>query len=125
MLPNHKHAIETFLKELYHLHTFKSLKCSVFFTIHNSVTSSPSNGGISSSSSHGQSALPFCSPIKSGRELWDEWDWATSANTTSEFDAVVEVLGLSMWTSVLASFVISSLVPELLGDCNLGCLCCC
>ena len=79
------------------------------------MTSSPSNGGISSSSSHGQSAPPFYSPIKSGRELWDEWDWATSANTISESDAVVEVLGLSMWSSILASFVISSLVSVSLG----------
>ena len=70
--------------------------------------SSLSNGGISSSSSHGQSASPFCSPIKSGSELLDEWDWATSANTVSESDALVGVLGLSMWTSILASFVISS-----------------
>ena len=116
MLSNHKYAIETFLKELYHLHTFYSFKCSVFITTHSSVMSSPSNGGISSSFSHGQSAPPFCSPIKSGRELWDEWDWATSANTASELDAVVGVLGLSMWTSILASFVISSLVSELLGD---------
>ena len=60
----------------------------MFFKIHNSVASSPSNGGISSSSSHEQSAPPFCSPIKSGRELWDEWDWATSANTASELGAV-------------------------------------
>ena len=81
--------------------------------------SASSSGGISSSSPHGQSAPlfpPFCSPIKSGRELckeWD-WDWATSANTASEFVAVVgvvEVLGLSMLTSVLVVFVISSLVP--------------
>ena len=64
---------------------------------------SPSNGGISSSSSHGQSDPPFCSPIKSGRELWDEQDWVTSTNTASEFDAVVGVLGLSVWTSILAS----------------------
>ena len=69
--------------------------------------------------SHGQSAPPFppfCSLIKSGRELWEEWDWdwATSANTASEFVAVVgvvEVLGLSMLTSVLVVFVMSSLVP--------------
>ena len=81
--------------------------------------SASSSGGISSSSSHGQSAPPFppfCSPIKSGRGLWEEWDWdwATSANTASEFVAVVgvvEVLGLSMLTSVLLVFVISSLVP--------------
>ena len=70
--------------------------------------SSPSNGGIYPSSSHGQSAPPFCSPIKSGREPWDEWDWATSANTVSESDALVGVLGLSMWSSILASFVIYS-----------------
>ena len=47
--------------------------------------SASSSGGISSSS-YGQSAPPFppfCSPIKSGRELWEEWDWdwVTSANT--------------------------------------------
>ena len=90
--------------------------------------SASSSGGISSSSSHGQSAPPFCSPIKSGRELWDEWDWATSANTASEFVVVVGVigvLGLSMLTSVLVDFVMSSLVPRPLGDCNLGLLCCC
>ena len=93
--------------------------------------SASSSGGISSSSSHGQSALPFSpfySPIKSGRELWDEWDWATSANTASEFVAVVGVvgvLGLSMLTFVLVSFVISSFVPRPLGDCHLGLLCCC
>ena len=53
--------------------------------------SASSSGGISSSSSHGQSAPPFppfCSPIKSDRELWDEWDWVTSASTASEFVAV-------------------------------------
>ena len=32
MLLNHNYAIETFLKELYHLHTFYSFKCSVIFT---------------------------------------------------------------------------------------------
>ena len=74
------------------------------------MASSPSNGGISSSSSHGQSAPPFCSLIKLGREFWDEWDWATSATTAREFVAVVGVLGLSMLTSVWLSFVISSLV---------------
>ena len=57
--------------------------------MHSSVASSPSNGGISSSSTPGQSTPPLCSPIKSGRELWDEWDWATSANIASESDAVV------------------------------------
>ena len=31
MLLNHNYAIETFLKELYHLHTFYSFKCSVIF----------------------------------------------------------------------------------------------
>ena len=50
MLLNHNYAIETFLKELYHIHTFYSFKCSVIFTTDSSVTSSPSNGGISSSS---------------------------------------------------------------------------
>ena len=34
------------------------------------------------------------SPIKSGRELCDEWDWATSANTASEFVAVVGGVGV-------------------------------
>ena len=53
MLPNQNVAIETFLKELYHLHTFQSFEHLVFFTTHSSVMSSPSNGGISSSSSHG------------------------------------------------------------------------
>ena len=105
------------------------MECSVFFITYSSVLSASSSGGISSSSSHGQSAPPFWfSPIKSGRELWDEWDWATSANTASEFVAavgVVEVLGLSMLKSVLVSFVMSSLVPRPLGDCNLGLLCCC
>ena len=57
---------------------------------------------------YGQSAPPFCSPIKSGRELWNEWDWATSANTARELGAIFGVLGLSMLVSVLASFVISS-----------------
>ena len=113
------------------LYTFWSLKCSVFFITYRSVLSASSSGGISSSSSHGQSASlfpPFCSPIKSSRELWDEWDWATSANTASEFVAVVEVvgvLGLSMLTSALVSIVMSSLVPRPLGDCNLGLLYCC
>ena len=65
------------------------------------MVSSPSNGGIYSSSSHGQSAPPFCSPIKSGRELWDEWDWATSANTARELGAIFDVLGLSMLVSIL------------------------
>ena len=32
MLLNHNYAIETFLKELYHSHTFYSFKCSVIFT---------------------------------------------------------------------------------------------
>ena len=32
MLLNHNYGIETFLKELYHLHTFYSFKCSVIFT---------------------------------------------------------------------------------------------
>ena len=113
------------------LYTFYSFKYSVFFITYSSVLSASSSGGISSSSSHGQSAPPFpsfCSPINSGRELWDEWNWATSAHTVSEFVAivgVVGVLGLSMLTSVLVSFVMSSLVPRPLGDCNLGLLCCC
>ena len=54
------------------LYTFWSLKCSVSFITYRSVLSASSSGGISSSSSHGQSAppfLPFCSPIKSGREF--------------------------------------------------------
>ena len=88
------------------------------------MASSPSNGGISSSSSHGQSAPPFCSPIKSGRELWDEWDRATSANSTSELGAVCGVLGLFMLISALASFAISSFLPKSLVDCNLGLLFC-
>ena len=96
ILPNHKYVIETFLKELYNLHTFLALNCSVFFITYNSVLSASSSGGISSSSSHGQSAPPFppfCSPITSGRELWEEWDWdwATSANTTSGFVAAIGV----------------------------------
>ena len=91
-------------------------KYSVFFITHSSVLSAFSSGGISSSSSHGQLAPPFplfCLPTKSGRELWDEWNWATSANTASEFVAVVGVVGagLSMLTSVLVSFVMSSLMP--------------
>ena len=32
MLLNHNYAIETFLNELYHLHTFYSFKCSLIFT---------------------------------------------------------------------------------------------
>ena len=59
------------------------------FITHSSVISLPSSGGISSSSSHRQSAPPFCLPIKSGRELWDEWDWATSASSASELVEVV------------------------------------
>ena len=86
---------------------------------------------VAFSSANGQSAPPvppFCSSIKSDRELWDEWDWATSANTASEFVAivgVVEVLGFYMLTSILVLFVMSSLVPKPLGDCNLGLLCFC
>ena len=41
MLLNHNYAIETFLKELYHLHTFYSFKCSGYLhKWQNSVTSS-------------------------------------------------------------------------------------
>ena len=70
------------------IHLLVLFKYSVFFITHNSVLSASSSGGISSSSLHGQSAPPFppfCSPIKSGWEFWDEWNWATSANTVSEF----------------------------------------
>ena len=65
------------LKHFIMSYTFVYTFCGTnfqFSSIHSSVASSPSNGGISSASSHGQSALPFYSPIKSGRELWDGWD---------------------------------------------------
>ena len=127
--------LETFCNELYlfiHLlvqNVQNQLQCSVSFINYNSVLSASSSGGISSA--NGQSAPPvppFCSSIKSDRELWDEWDWLISANTAREFVAVVgvvEVLGLSMLTSALVSFGMSSFLPLPLGDCNLSLLCCC
>ena len=103
--------LETFCNELYlFIHLFSS-ECSVSLITYNSVLFASSSG---ISSVNGQSTPPvppFCSSIKSDRELWDEWDWATSANTASEFAAIVgvaEVLGLSMLTSVLVSFGMSS-----------------
>ena len=66
----------------------------------------------------------ICSPIKSDREHWDEWDWANSANTARELGAVFEVLRLSMLLSILTSFMISFLLLESLVDCNLGLLFC-
>ena len=93
-----------------------------FLQNHSSVTSSPSNGGISSIFFTWQSAPPFCLPIRSGRELWEEWDWATSANTARELSAVFKVLGFSTLVFLLPSSVTSSLLLDSPVDCSLGLL---